>query len=86
MLFHAPMCDSSLRLLGAGRKIKQKHKRNISILNEELSEENPDPWLVYHLASECYRIKDYEKALHLVNGSIFQFLSENECLRLSCII
>ncbi|MGD2433619.1 glycosyltransferase [Bacillus velezensis] len=57
-------------------KIKQKHKRNISILNEELSEENPDPWLVYHLASECYRIKDYEKALHLVNGSIFQFLSE----------
>lgn len=58
-------------------KIKQKHKRNISILNEELSEETPDPWLIYHLASECYRIKDYEKALHLVNGSIFQFLSEN---------
>lgn len=57
-------------------KVKQKHKRNISILNEELSQENPDPWLVYHLASECYRIKDYEKALHLVNGSIFQFLSE----------
>lgn len=43
-------------------KIKQKHKRNISILNEELSEENPDPWLVYHLASECNRIKEIGRA------------------------
>lgn len=55
---------------------KQKHKRNIKILNEELSCEATNPWLIYHLASECYRVKEYEKALLLLNGSIYKFLSE----------
>lgn len=57
-------------------KLKQKHRRNIRMLNEELSREAADPWLIYHLASECYRVKEFEKALHFTNGSIYQFLSK----------
>lgn len=74
--FSLPCTIHHYGYLDQEEKWKQKHKRNISILNEEFSQKTSDPWLVYHLASECYRVKEYEKALHLVNGSIFQFLSE----------
>lgn len=55
---------------------KNKSVRNISILRDELSDPNHSPWIEYHLASELYRIKEYETAFRLVNHSIMLFLKE----------
>lgn len=56
---------------------KNKHSRNIQIL-EMMKEEDFNPWIDYHLASEYYREKKYNKAFHYLNQAIVKFLSQKQ--------
>ncbi|MDT9027819.1 glycosyltransferase [Rossellomorea sp. YC4-1] len=54
---------------------KKKFERNLSMLQKELDEsKNPDPWVYYHMASEYYRVKEYEKSFEFVNNAILNFI------------
>ncbi|MGG1552823.1 glycosyltransferase [Paenibacillus ferrarius] len=53
---------------------KNKSQRNMTILENEMKKSDYDPWIPYHIASEYYRIQEYDKAFQYVNMSILQFL------------
>ena len=55
-------------------KDKKKNERNLNLLKKEKKNSNYDPWIDYHIASEYYRMKEYEKAFTEVNSSIIRFL------------
>lgn len=57
---------------------KKKSERNLKLLKKEKKDPNYDPWIDYHIASEYYRIKDYEKAFIEVNSSILSFLKRQQ--------
>jgi len=56
---------------------RQKFKRNMHILSQELARPDHDPWVEYHIASEYYRIGREGDALRYVNQSIISFLKNN---------
>ncbi|WP_047980763.1 glycosyltransferase [Ornithinibacillus contaminans] len=62
--------------LNAEIETKNKHERNLDILKLELESEGHSPWIDYHVASEYYNAKDYEKAFHFVNYAILKFVEE----------
>lgn len=55
-------------------KEKEKKNRNLSLLLEQLEHPDHSPWIEYHVASEYYRLHQYEIALLLVNASIVRFI------------
>ncbi|MGN8826630.1 glycosyltransferase [Paenibacillus barengoltzii] len=55
---------------------KQKGDRNLSLLFKQVSIEDKNPWLYYHIASEYYRLKQYQHSFQYVNRAIVLFLSE----------
>ena len=55
---------------------KQKFNRNVTLLLQELKEEQSHAWTHYYLAAEYYRSKDFRKAFKHVNQSIRLFLNE----------
>lgn len=56
---------------------KNKFTRNFGMLQKKLAiMEEPDPWLLYHLASEYYRHKDYTTAFNQVNLAIRMALAK----------
>ena len=57
---------------------KQKHIRNLSLLEKERNEPDHDPWCEYHLAGEYYRTEDYIQAFKLINESIAAFLERGQ--------
>ncbi|GGP09217.1 glycosyltransferase [Oceanobacillus neutriphilus] len=57
---------------------KDKSARNKKILKLEAENDPHSPWVEYHLASEYYRDKKYNKAFKFVNQSIFNFLLEGQ--------
>ncbi|WP_071392823.1 glycosyltransferase [Bacillus tuaregi] len=59
-------------------KVKQKGQRNIQILEESVATADHSPWMEYHLASEYYRLKNYEQAFQYVNQSIVLFLQQKQ--------
>ncbi|SDC35365.1 glycosyltransferase family 2 protein [Shouchella lonarensis] len=56
---------------------KDKHGRNVELLQLEYQEGNDHPWVMYHMASEYYRVKDYESAFQLVNIAIMEFVKRD---------
>lgn len=57
---------------------KKKNERNLSLLKKEKKVSNYNPWIDYHIASEYYRMKEYEKAFTEVNSSILRFLQRQQ--------
>lgn len=57
---------------------KKKNERNLKLLKKEKKNPNYDPWIDYHIASEYYRMKEYEKAFLEVNSSILHFLQRQQ--------
>ena len=57
---------------------KKKNERNLNLLTKEKNNPNYDPWIDYHIASEYYRMKEYEKAFLEVNASILHFLKKGQ--------
>ena len=55
---------------------KNKSERNLRILESEKQTSDYNPWIDYHISSEFYRLKEYEKALEQVNISIKRFLEK----------
>lgn len=55
---------------------KKKFERNIGMLEEALKQKEYSPWMEYHIASEYYRVKQFDKAFDYVNRSIMGFLKE----------
>ncbi len=53
---------------------KGKSERNITLLLDALTNNEEDPWLYYHLASEYYRLKDFTKSFQYINRSIVLFV------------
>lgn len=53
---------------------KKKSERNISMLKQELKQNDYSPWTEYHIASEYYRLNKYQEAFEYVNHSIMGFL------------
>lgn len=50
---------------------KNKFTRNFNLLEKQLSgTDEPDPWLLYHMASEYYRQQNYTLAFNQVNWAI----------------
>lgn len=72
---------------------KQKSDRNLLMLLDELKVKDRNPWTEYHLASEYYRIENFEKAYEFVNLSISRFINKQKLppsllykLKYSCLI
>ncbi|WP_254786481.1 TPR domain-containing glycosyltransferase [Bacillus sp. 71mf] len=57
-------------------KNKKKFERNLAMLKNELAQKDHSPWIDYHIASEYYRVEQYDKAFDHVNRSIRGFLQE----------
>lgn len=57
-------------------KNKKKFERNLEMLKKELAQKDHSPWIDYHIASEYYRVEQYDKAFDHVNRSIRGFLQE----------
>lgn len=55
---------------------KKKFERNIGMLKKELKQKEYSPWMEYHIASEYYRVKQFDKAFDYINRSIMGFLKE----------
>lgn len=55
---------------------KKKFERNLEMLKKEVAQKDHSPWIDYHIASEYYRAKQYNKAFNHVNRSIKGFLQE----------
>jgi glycosyltransferase involved in cell wall biosynthesis len=53
---------------------KGKKERNLRLLEKALEDEDHDPWLDYHYASELYRGEKLDEAFERVNLSIGSFL------------
>ncbi|MFD0587175.1 glycosyltransferase [Paenibacillus sp. GCM10027627] len=53
---------------------RNKAERNQLLLENERKKEDYSPWVDYHLASEYYRLGQYERAYHLVNIAIKSFI------------
>ncbi|MFD2672680.1 glycosyltransferase [Marinicrinis sediminis] len=57
---------------------KQKHERNVKLLEEQLQQRPDDGWLYYHLASEYYRVKDFAASFTHINQSILRFIMQGQ--------
>jgi Glycosyltransferases involved in cell wall biogenesis len=55
---------------------KEKYKRNVDLLLKELEKDEDHAWTHYYLATEFYRIRNFEKAFNHVNKSIALFLKQ----------
>lgn len=55
---------------------KNKFTRNMTLLQQEASTPtaSSNPWIEYHIASEYYRVHQYDKAFEYVNLSIVRFI------------
>jgi glycosyltransferase involved in cell wall biosynthesis len=56
----------------------KKHKRNIHLLEKMKEEEDSNPWIYYHLASEYYREQNHSKAFEYTNEAILKFLHNQQ--------
>lgn len=74
---HAPIVIWHYGYLDEYVNVKQKSKRNVSMLKEALADNEEDPWLHYHLASEYYRLQHYKKSFQHANQSIVLFILAN---------
>ncbi|PYG89880.1 glycosyltransferase involved in cell wall biosynthesis [Ruminiclostridium sufflavum DSM 19573] len=57
-------------------EIKEKHKRNLYLLQKEKQGSDYSPWIDYHIASEYYRVKKYIEAFNNINLSLKRFLEK----------
>lgn len=57
---------------------KKKYERNLRMLEKEKAYPQYSPWIDYHIASEHYRARQYEKAFKQVNLSISRFLQRKQ--------
>ncbi|WP_327908098.1 glycosyltransferase [Bacillus paramycoides] len=57
---------------------KNKHLRNLNLLEQELKKENHSPWIEYHIATEYYRIENYKKSFEYINDSIRGFIKDQK--------
>lgn len=57
-------------------ELKRKDTRNIELLLKEKVATPDDAWLDYHLAAECYRLADYEKAYGFITAAIVRFIEK----------
>ncbi len=57
---------------------KNKGARNLKLLEKEAEQENYNPWIDYHIASEKYRVKDYEGTLASINIAIRRFVESGK--------
>jgi len=55
---------------------RNKSQRNLQALLKEYQDPSHSPWIDYHLASEFYRLKQYENAFTYLNESIIGFLQQ----------
>ncbi len=60
-------CNAPITILHVGydipeEKMREKSLRNITLLEAELKEQGPDPYLYYQLGQSFRRLKDFEKA------------------------
>ncbi len=53
---------------------KDKHLRNLSLLNKAQEQPGYHPWIDYHMASEYYRVQRYAEAFGWLNTSIRRFI------------
>ncbi|WP_245596194.1 glycosyltransferase [Paenibacillus taiwanensis] len=59
-------------------KNREKSERNRKLLEQEKQKEGYSPWVDYHLASEYYRLEQYEQAYAQVNVSIKGFIERSK--------
>ncbi|MBA2941594.1 glycosyltransferase [Paenibacillus sp. CGMCC 1.16610] len=59
---------------------KNKFARNMTLLQQEASAPaaTSNPWIEYHIASEYYRVHQYDKAFEYVNLSIVRFIQSGK--------
>lgn len=59
--------------------LKSKHERNLKLLQEAVTDNsNPDPWSLYHIASEYQRVGKYAHAFRQVNLAIAASLQQTK--------
>lgn len=74
---HAPITIWHYGYLDKYVKMKGKADRNVSLLNQALEEDEENPWLHYHLASEYYRVQKFSHSFQHANRSIVLFIMAN---------
>lgn len=60
--FQTPITVLHVGYDGSEEEMRTKSLRNISLLEKELADSGPDPYLYYQLGQSCMKLKDYEKA------------------------
>ena len=60
--YNAPIAILHVRYDISEEKMQEKCLRNITLLNQELEKQGPDPYLYYQLGQSYRRLKDYEQA------------------------
>lgn len=71
--------DTEIYHYGYFKKItdqRNKSRRNLQVLFKEFQDSSHSPWIEYHLASEFYRLKEYQTAFNYINKSILGFLQQ----------
>lgn len=59
--------------------LKSKHERNLKLLQQSVADNpNPDPWSLYHIASEYQRIGEYALAFRQANLAIAASLGQSK--------
>ncbi|MCL1698245.1 glycosyltransferase family 2 protein [Lysinibacillus sp. BPa_S21] len=71
---HFPIKIHHLGYLTSVTEKKKKNERNMNLLHAEIKNEKHSPWMEYHLASEYYRQKNFDRAFIYCNESIKRFL------------
>lgn len=67
--------DAPITILHVGydipeEKMQEKCLRNITLLEQELQRQGPDPYLYYQLGQTCRRLKEYEKAVQYFDAGL----------------
>jgi glycosyltransferase involved in cell wall biosynthesis len=59
--------------------LRSKHERNLKLLQQSIADNpNPDPWSLYHIASEYQRIGEYALAFRQANYAIATSLGQSK--------
>ena len=74
---HLPAIIHHYGYMDAPVREKQKSQRNLQLLKAAIQrEQDYDPWLDYHMASEWYRLGEAGKALASLHRSMLRFLQK----------
>ncbi|HFJ9287060.1 TPA: glycosyltransferase [Bacillus toyonensis] len=73
-IYHIPHAIHHYGYLQPIVRKKEKYKRNMELLLQELNTGSKDPWILYYIANEYYQQQQFEKSKLFLTQASIQFL------------